>query len=178
MVSEKYIAVDAMNIELLQYEYSVSISQKPNIIKHFEGTAKEIFEKNGVPCEYQKLFMIANPISMSFQKINPSDNSLNVFKYHRFRAKEFLTGLGIILAFSKNGRIHGQQESNPSTFVVDKCYECSREVLISFMSQLKEKKLLDSYVKSMAETMEYRSKVSYELYEAQIKYYRDKMFKK
>ena len=178
MDSKKYICVDAQNISLLRYDYIEDLSPRPFAIPHIVGNARKIFEKNGVPEEFQKIFMETNRVSMTYQKMNSNDRNLYAFKYHRFKAKEYLTGLSVFLAFSKKGEIYGQQDSNQCTFCVGKCYECNSEDLINFMSQLKHQKLLANYIKSITETAQLRTSFSSEFYEFQIEYYKNKIFKK
>ena len=164
MISKSYIAVDAENINLLQYEYVENLSNKPLTIPHTIGNAKEIFEKNGIKEEYQKIFLEANLISM--------------FKYHRFRAVEYIIGFVTYLSYDKDGYIYGQHVGRPSTFCVCKGYECTEEDMKRFFSSLKQENLLENYIKSIAETAQFRTSYSRELYEAQLSYYRKKYTKK
>ena len=74
MELKKYLCVDAENITLIDYvfvDYNVDERYpKPNSISIGGDTSVKIFEKNGIPKEYQKIYMECNAVKMIVNEIN------------------------------------------------------------------------------------------------------------
>ena len=145
MLTKKYIGVDAKNIYLIMHilkdnndDRSITFSQS-STISFTDGNATEIFEKNSIPKEYQKMFMVVNNnLSMAIQKMIA--HSINLYpaahKFNRFKAREFISG---------------KQVGFPYAFDFSNCYICDEGEVKKFIFELREKGLFDNYIKSIFE---------------------------
>lgn len=139
---KKYLCVEAEHIRLIDYIFTDHDSYnskytypKPHSIAVGGDDCVNIFEKNDIPLEYQKMYMVYN--------------SLNINK--RFKAKEYLTDTIISLSINKNGNIFGQMSGDNPTFDVSNCFECNKEDVLEFLTELREEQLLDNYLKALGE---------------------------
>ncbi len=168
MDSKRCVLVTADNVELISYEYSKNFGNNLLVIRKYVGNAKEIFEKNGIPEEYQKVIMETNSVGMLYQRMNPTIDCYPT-KFHRFKASEFITGLGVYLAYRKDGKIFGESENSPVTFSFKNADVCTNVEAISFLSCLKNDDLLGNYIKSIAEIAQFRTTYSEEFYDLKVR---------
>ena len=160
MSAKKYIGVDAKNIYLIMHilnadkdDRSIIYSQ-PSMISFTDGNATEIFEKNGVPKEYQKMFMVVNNnLSMAFQRMIA--HSINLYpaahKFNRFKAREFISGTELFIAHNSNYELSGKQVGSPYAIDFSNCYIFDEEKVKKFIFELREKGIFDNYIKSIFE---------------------------
>ena len=160
MLTKKYIGVDAKNIYLIMHilkdnndDRSITFSQS-STISFTDGNATEIFEKNSIPKEYQKMFMVVNNnLSMAIQKMIA--HSINLYpaahKFNRFNAREFISGTELFIAYNSNYELSGKQVGFPYAFDFSNCYICDEGEVKKFIFELREKGLFDNYIKSIFE---------------------------
>ena len=154
---KKYIGVDANNIRLVMHAYGdrlygKKVYPKPKLMTFTIGNAVELFDKNGIPEEYQKMFMkVNNNLSMLIQDIR--DHSINLYaaKLNRFKVREYIIGTEVFIAYNERHALFGEQATFPCAFHVSDCYLCDEEEVEDFMINLREKGLFDNYIKSLAE---------------------------
>ena len=160
MLPKKYIEVDAKNIYLIMHFFSDDKDDRdityplPSMISFTKGTATDIFAKNGVPKEYQKMLMVVNNnLSMLFQKIRM--HSINLcpaaHKFNRFKAREFISGTDLFIAYNSNYELSGKQVGFTYAFDFSNCYTCDEEEVESIIIELRKKGLFDNYIKSIFE---------------------------
>lgn len=140
---KKFLCVDAEHIRLIDYifidqdlnnpRYAYS---KPSSIAVGGENSVEIFNKNGIPTEYQKMYM-------AYKGLN----------FKRFKAKEFLTDTIVDISIGKSGNIFGQMVGNKPAFDVSNCYQSSREDVLEFITGLRENQILDNYLNALSEIM-------------------------
>ena len=114
MQHKKFIGVEAKNIYLITHilkDDNDKTYPQPSIISFTDGTATEIFEKNGIPKEYQKMFMVVNNnLSMAFQKT--ISHSINLqpaaHKFNRFKARELILGTELFVAYDSSYELSGK----------------------------------------------------------------------
>ena len=143
MEFKKYLCVDADDIRIIDYifidqdlnnpRYTYS---KPSSIAIGGENSVEIFAKNGIPNEYQKMYMV-------YKGLN----------FKRFKAKEFLTDTIVDISIGKSGNIFGQMVGNKPAFDVSNCYQSSREDVLEFITGLRENQILENYLKALGEIM-------------------------
>ena len=155
-MSKKYIGVNAENIRLFIHAYADNYGKKnysrPDGITFSIGYATELFEKYGIPKEYQKMYMIVNNnLSMLFQDIRNHSINLYAAKLNRFKVREYTTGTEIFIAYNCRHELFGQQALSQWSFTVRNCFECSEDEIVKTMIVLREKGLLDNYIKAIAE---------------------------
>ncbi len=160
MQHKNFIGVDAKNIYLIKHilkddndDKSITYP-KPSTISFTEGTAVGVFEKNNIPKEYQKMFMVVNNnLSMAFQKLISHNINLHPasHKLNRFKAREFGLGTELCVAYNSSYELSGKQVGSPYAFDFDHCYISDSEEVKSFIIELREKELFDNYIKSISE---------------------------
>ena len=157
MQHKKFIGVEAKNIYLITHilkDDNDKTYPQPSIISFTDGTATEIFEKNGIPKEYQKMFMVVNNnLSMAFQKT--ISHSINLqpaaHKFNRFKAREFVSGTELFVAYNSRYELSGKQVGFPYAFDFNHCYISDEKEVKDFIIGLREKELFDNYIKSISE---------------------------
>lgn len=157
MQHKKFIGVEAKNIYLITHilkDDNDKTYPQPSIISFTDGTATEIFEKNGIPKEYQKMFMVVNNnLSMAFQKT--ISHSINLqpaaHKFNRFKARELILGTELFVAYDSSYELSGKQVSFPYAFDFNHCYISDEKEVKDFIIGLREKELFDNYIKSISE---------------------------
>lgn len=157
MQHKKFIGVEAKNIYLITHilkDDNDKTYPQPSIISFTDGTATEIFEKNGIPKEYQKMFMVVNNnLSMTFQKI--ISHSINLqpaaHKFNRFKARELILGTELFVAYDSSYELSGKQVGFPYAFDFNHCYISDEKEVKDFIIGLREKELFDNYIKSISE---------------------------
>lgn len=159
-MGKRYIGVNANEVRLIMHIFSDNgLNDKrdypqPKITAFSKGTGTEVFERNGIPKEYQKMFMIVNNnMSMAFQDIRIHHINLSPasFKFNRFKAREYISETEVYIAYNSEHELRGQQAGFPCAFDLGSCYICSEEKVKDFMIGLREKGLLDNYIKSIME---------------------------
>lgn len=140
---KKFLCVDAENIRLIDYIFIDQVSynmknnySKPSSIAIGGENCIEIFEKNNIPSECQKIYMVYNGLN-----------------FKKFKAREYLTDTPIRLSISKSGNIFGQMAGERPTFDVSNCYDASKEDVIEFITELRENKILNNYLIALGEIM-------------------------
>ncbi len=157
MLHKKFIGVEAKNIYLITHilkDDNDKTYPQPSIISFTDGTATEIFEKNGIPKEYQKMFMVVNNnLSMTFQKI--ISHSINLqpaaHKFNRFKARELILGTELFVAYDSSYELSGKQVGFPYAFDFNHCYISDEKEVKDFIIGLRGKELFDNYIKSISE---------------------------
>ena len=159
MEFKKFLCVDADNIRLIDYIFTDQDLQdskynypKPSSMAIGGDTSTKIFEKNGVPIEYQKMYMECNSVKMIVSEINNS-NRQSTSKLNRFKARELLTDTGLYLTINKTGNIFGQMAGENPTFDVSNCRTCEKNEIVKFLIDLRLNQVLDNYLKSIGEIM-------------------------
>ena len=70
---------------------------------------------------------------------------------NRFKAREYISETEVYLAYNSEHELRGQKAGFPCAFDLDNCYVCTEEEVKGFMIDLREKGLLDNYIKSIIE---------------------------
>ncbi len=156
MLPKKYIGVEAENIYLIMHLLTDNEDSRiqPSIMSFTVKTAAEIFIENGIPEEYQKMYMVVNNnLSMAFQRM--ITHSINLcpaaYKFNRFKAREFVSGTELFVAYNSRYELSGKQVGFPYAFDFNNCYICDAEDVENFIIELREKGLFDNYIKSISE---------------------------
>ena len=159
MEFKRFLCVDANNIRLIDYIFtdqdlhaSKNSYPKPNSMAIGGDISTKIFEKNGVPVEYQKMYMECNSVKMIVNEINNS-NRQPTSKFNRFKARELLTEAVLYLTVDKSGNIFGQMAGENPTFDVSNCRVCEKNEIVKFLIDLRLNQVLDNYLKSIGEIM-------------------------
>ena len=178
MLHKKFIGVEAKNIYLIMHilkddngDRSMTYPQ-PSTISFTDGTAIGIFEKNGIPKEYQKMFMVVNNnLSMAFQRM--ISHSINLYpaahKFNRFKAREFVSGIELFVAYNSSYELSGKQVGFPYAFDFNNCYICDEEEVKNFIIELREKGLFDNYIKSISEITHIMFESEFDLNKGKVK---------
>ncbi len=159
-MGKRYIGVDANNIIMIMHIFSdegLDYSRKypqPLITAFSKGKGSEIFERNGIPKEYQKMFMVVNNnLSMDFQDIRTHHINLSPASHrmNRFKAREYISETEVYLAYNSEHVLKGEKAGLPCAFDLDNCYVCEEHEVKEFILELRDKGLLDNYIKSIME---------------------------
>ena len=159
-MGKRYIGVDADKIRIILHSFDdtgFNNNRKfpqPLITSFTKGIGTEIFERNGIPEKYQKMFMVVeNNLSMTFQNLRGHHINLSpaTFRFNRFKASEYISGASIFLAYNSRHELKGQQAGYPDSFDLDRCYVSNKEDVDYFMLELRDKGLFDNYIKSIME---------------------------
>ncbi len=160
MRKKYYIRVDGYNIKTINYIFTDSnnidcldeYSEAKSLPCGGEsGTV--IFEKHGIPEQYQRMYMVANPISIFFSMPTmTAREKISVFQ--RFKAKEILTDIPVYLTNDKIVPIFsGYMAVEKPPFNIECCYECNKENVLQFYNNLKKVGLWDQYLEALGEIM-------------------------
>lgn len=163
-----YLAVEADNIVIIDYCFSdqqilgsKDIYPKPQCMAVCGDNSVSIFEKNGIPEMYRKMFLVTNSLALSFC---PSSSSMvrkkNIFQ--RVKSHEFITDIPIYLSCNGYDDIYGYMASDKPTFDVKNCYGVRKDDVIRFFNELRDNDLLDNYIKTLGEIIRMEVKSNFD----------------
>ena len=160
MGPKMYFGVEAKKITQIDYYFSdkslYGCNKKypiPNSMAQCGNNCVEIFNECGIPKDFQKMFMVCNPISFHTSLASPSIIRKKDF-FHRVKAKEILTAMPIYLSLSKNwDNVYGYMACEKPAFDVENCYRCKRDIVISFYKLLRAQGLMDNYLMALSKIM-------------------------
>ena len=154
-----YVCFDASNVRLVNYIYTdrniygyKDSYPKPKVVPIGGDNSISIFEKNGIPLNFQKVFFNYNTISKGLNIIKDSIITLN--EYPTFKAKGYLSNIPVKLKINKFGEISGEMIGEKSQFDVYRGFFCNKEYVEMFFIDLREQGLLNNYIKAINEILQ------------------------
>ena len=100
------------------------------------------------------MFMVVNNnLSMDFQDIRTHHINLSPASHrmNRFKAREYISETEVYLAYNSEHVLKGEKAALPCAFDLDNCYVCKEHEVKDFILELRDKGLLDNYIKSIME---------------------------
>ena len=151
---DNYICFDATNVRLLKYAFTdhkipgyKDTYPKPRIVAIGGENSNSIFENNGIPLEFQKVFFNYNVISKGL--INFKGNPT-------FKARGYLTNIPLRLKINQYGVISGEMIGEKSQFDVYNGFVCNKEYVEMFFIDLRKQGLIGNYIQAINEILNMR----------------------
>lgn len=160
MELKEYIYAEGKNIRIVGHGFSddEKTYPKPFIVSFTVGNGSTIFDKYEVPEEFQKVFFVVNKLGMQYMKKHPQIGNIITKKYHRFKGKEFLTGIDFHFAYNeRGGELFGFPIEHPCNFDVGECAESSKDEIFNFIQELRKRRIYDKYIKALGEIVSFRA---------------------
>ena len=156
---KEYLCVDAIDIKWLDYIFTDQDLYgardeypKPHCIGVGGGNCIKIFERNGIPEEFQKLFLSCNRYMMQINKIfNSRKGDMCGGRILQFKAIETISNTAVYLSMNGKGSIFGRMEGENPAFEVHHCYVCEKNDVCRFLIDLRSKGLMDNYIQAIKE---------------------------
>jgi hypothetical protein len=172
MELKDYIYTEGKDIRIVAHHFHDDENNypKPEVLSFTVGNGKEIFDKYGIPEEYQKVFFEVNKVGMKIMKERPQLGNMCTKKNHRFKGKEFLTDTEFYFAYNRRGgELFGYQVDYPHNYNVYDCLESSKEELFKFIQELRKRRIYDNYIKAIVEIDSYRVSCTFDKIEEEEK---------
>ena len=112
-------------------------------------------------------------LSMAFQKIRDHNKNLSPssVQCNRFKAKEYISGTDLFVAYNSQCELSGRQVGFPCAFKFSNSYTCDEEDVTKFIIEVRERGLFDNYIKSIMEITHVMFTSEYDSYNNIVKKY-------